>query len=233
MPKNSQVFFSPMSLFQNISDGAVQASKNRKVVTFVIVLALVYLIRQEIRKKVQANEYDALATSQNAQLAYQIRQACNPYGSVLGYSLIDTDGTDEQRLFVIASQITDWKGVQDSYFRLYNETLVSRLENELQEDFQKFIESIPKNPTTTGGTGTGSPVTNYLGYKVWTRVEMNIYEKDTPTKIAKTLQANKIIGDWAGEQLVNGVAYVIVRNDFLWWTDYYLAKKSNVKFVKP
>jgi hypothetical protein len=222
-----------MSLFQNISDGAVKASQNRKLITIVLVLVLVFLIRKEIRKQVQANEYDALANSLNAQLAFQIRQACNPGGSVLGYSLIDVDGSEEQKLFVVASQISDWTGVQDSYFRLYGESLVKRLENELGTDFQKFIETIPKaGSTTQPGTNPGTPPTNYLGYVVVSLASMNLYYKDSPTKIAKTVAGGKNLGEWAGEQLINGVPYVIIRTDLLWWTDYYLARKSDVKLVK-
>lgn len=223
-----------MELFKSISDGAVRASKNRKVITIFLVLLLVYLIRKEIRKTLQANEYNALSTSLNAQLAYQIRQACNPYGSAFGISLIDADGTEEEKLFVVASQITDWVGVQDSYFRLYNEKLVPRLENELQGDFQKFVDTIPKaGSTTQPGTNTGTPPTNYLGYLVVSLAAMNLYYKDAPAKIAKTVQGGKNIGEWAGEQVINGVPYIIVRSDLLWWTDYYLARKADVKLVKP
>ncbi|WP_428658150.1 hypothetical protein [Runella sp.] len=219
-----------MSLFQTISDGAVKASKSRKVITILLILLIVWLIRKEIRKVVQKSEYDALGTSANAQIAYKIRQACNPYGSVLGVSVIDGDGTDETTLFALAPLIYDWKGVQDSYFRLYNEQLVARLENELGTDLSRFLELMPKAGTVP--TTPTDPI-YYLGYNVRSKVALSTYKLDNPAQVSKTVSANVSLGQWAGEKTINNIVYVIIRRDVFWWTDFELVKKTDVTITKP
>lgn len=218
-----------MSLFQSFTDKAKEATKNRKFLVLLLVIVLIYVIRRELRRQIQDKEYGQLASNPVAQLAYRIRQACNPWGEFGGISAIDFDGTDEQALYLIATEIQDWTGVQDSYFNLYGERLVNRLESELGNDFVQFLNLIPKAGSVPNTTNT----LNYYGYKVKGKVNINLLDIATLQPIAGGgYPANTYIGTHGGEVSINGVTYVIVVRAGVFTTFKNLAFKSQLSFYK-
>lgn len=218
-----------MSVLKSLGNKAKEATKNRKVITWALVVVVIYIIRRELRKQIQEKAYDSLGSDANAQLAYRIRQACNPWGEFGGMSAIDIDGTDEQSLYMVATEIGDWQAVQNAYFNMYNESLIKRLENELGEDFVKFLNLIPKAGSVPNTTNT----LNYYGYKVKGKVNINLLDIATLQPIAGGgYPANTYIGTHGGEVSINGVTYVIVVRAGVFTTFKNLAFKSQLSFYK-
>ncbi len=218
-----------MSVFKSLANKSKEVAKNRTFLTWALVFVVVYLIRRELRKQVQNKEYDSLGTNEHAQLAYRIRQACNPWGEFGGVSAIDFDGTEEQDLYIIATEVRNWQAVQDSYFNLYGERLINRLENELGDSFVQFLNLIPKSGTTPAG----QTAANYYGYKVYGKVQINLLDISTLKPVAGGgYPANTYIGTHGGEVLINNVTYVIVIRSGLFVTFKNLAVKSQLYFQK-
>ncbi len=206
----------------------------RQVYIFAAVLVLVLLLSNAIRKWQQQQAYEKVADDPDAQLAFQIRQACNPGGtlSALGWNLIDVDGTDEEALFSIASQIKNLNRVRTFYKDLYKEELLDRLGAELSQDDVKRWFALANN------SGTGGPPPKPISGKslVYAKTTVTMYDASDSRKVVKTYSAGAKLGIYEKEVAITskGVKriYVQVIYDKGWiWDSKGLVRKDLVKIV--
>lgn len=100
-----------------------------------------YFLGKYILEKIRENQAsDEFGDNPNIQVAVALRNAFNPWGMSI---FINVDGTLEERLYDIARTVSDWKNVSKEYRKLYNETLLERLQKEFNSaELQKFTAFI-------------------------------------------------------------------------------------------
>ena len=86
------------------------------------------VLGNHIIKKVKKNQTEKRFDEDPVQQATLLHSAMNPSGVSW---MINIDGTSNDTLFTIASQITDFNKVAKEYKNLYAESLIERLEKEL------------------------------------------------------------------------------------------------------
>ncbi|MFN8349422.1 MAG: hypothetical protein U0X91_30755 [Spirosomataceae bacterium] len=175
-----------------------------------VVVVVVFLIVRIIRAVQKANEYNNVANDPAARIAFLIRQACNPWGSIGGISAIDIDGTDETELFALATQIKDLNAVRTSYKKQFAEELLDRLAAEMsRESLDRFL-LLAGNPNATA-----TPVANKsLAYAKQTAP---MYDASNSTKVVKTLQNGDLAGTYLREfdvKHTNGQTYRYIEVDY-------------------
>ncbi len=203
----------------------------RQVYIFAAVLVLVLLLSMAIRKWQQQQAYDQIGNDADAQLAYKIRQACNPAGSFLGANLIDIDGTDEEALFAAAAQVQNLNKVRTAYRKLYNEELLDRLAAELeQQDVTRWL-------ALAGGTGAPPPTPIVGKSLVYARTTAIMYDASDSRKVVKTLIQGEQAGTYQGERNIkhtNGQTYRYVEvsyTAYLFLTFRAFVRKDFVKIA--
>lgn len=207
----------------------------REILIFVFVVVMVYLLSRAIKEFQRQKAYDAIAGDANAQLAFLIRQACNPQGSLLGISLIDVDGTNEDKLFALAVQIKDLNAVRSAYQKQFDEELLDRLRDELQGDFEKWMALINSN----AGGANPVPVDPKKPRYVQAATIAKVLNYDDSRKVEKTYQAGQTIGRYLSERDFkhsDGKTYRYIVTTYKYgWFDLFEAKgyvlKSNVRIT--
>lgn len=194
-----------------------------------VVVVVVFLIVRVVRAIQKAKEYSNVSADPNARFAYLIRQACNPWGAIAGISAIDIDGTDEEELFALATQIKDLNAVRTSYKKLYNEELLDRLAAELdQADVQRWL-NLAGNPNTPVKPISGKSL-------VFATQTVTMYDAEDSRKVVKNYQSGDKIGTYEKELAITskGVKYIYVQ--VIWDKGFFrdakgLVRKDFVKFA--
>lgn len=195
-----------------------------------VVVVTVFLLLRIIHAIQKAKEYDKVSNDANARLAFLIRQACNPWGSIAGLSTIDIDGTDDEELFALAAQIKDLNAVRSSYKKQFAEELLDRLSAELdRQDLDRWLN-------LAGNTATvAKPIPNKS--LVFAKQAVTMYDADDSRKVVKTYQSGDKIGIYETELTIrhsNGSTYTYVR--VIWdkgwiWDSKGLVRKDFVKIA--
>jgi hypothetical protein len=193
------------------------AFSRRDVIVFVSVVVMVYLLSLAIRKFQKQVAYDQIGTDPAAQIAFLIRQACNPAGSILGIPAIDGDGTDEEALFALAVQIKDLNAVRDAYRKQFAEELLDRLSAELgQDDLNKWLALI------SGGGVNPTPVNPNQPRYVQAITAVNVLDYDNSTKVVASFKNGQTIGKYLSERDITNTKgvktrYVVVEYSYGWF----------------
>lgn len=135
------------------------------------------------------------------QQALLLRSAMNPSGAKW---LIHMDGTNEDAIYSLASQITNFKKVQKAYQNLYGNSLLKDLQKELDtDDFSRFmnivdskIGSFPNSEKSAKGHITNSNSKEYLKGKILLiQKQTKLYRKFTwfPLGSIKTVSPGTFI----------------------------------------
>lgn len=196
-----------------------------------VVVVVVFLIVRVVRAIQKANEYNNLANDPNAQIAFELHAAFNPWGDILGVNVIAVDGTDEEAAFALATKIKDLNAVRASYKRLYNEELLERVATEFQNDrpsLERWL-ALAGNPNT--------PITPIPNKSlVYAKQTVTMYDADDSRKVVKTYQSGDKIGTYEKELAITskGVKYIYVQ--VIWdkgwfWDSKGLVRKDFVKFA--
>lgn len=149
-------------------------------------LGVSYLVAKRIIKNIKKKSTERKFT-QESQQALLLRSAINPSGASW---LIWMDGTKEEEIYNIAAQITNFKKVQQDYENLYNRSLVTDLQKELDTDeYTKFMNIINsggiQNSNVEGGTNgntysqTGTNDVSVQGKVILIEKGTKIYESFT------------------------------------------------------
>lgn len=163
----------------------------KQIITFFAVVVMVYFLSVAVKRFQKQVAYDAIAGNEPARLAFLVRQACNPGGSILGISAIDIDGTDTETLFSIATQIKDLNAVRDSYQKQFSEELYDRLSAELSRDDLERWLNLAGNPNT--------PIQPVMGKSlVYATNTATVYDYDDSRVVLKTLKAGELAGTYEG-----------------------------------
>lgn len=190
--------------------------KNTAIIIGLVVI-VVFLITRITRAVQKSKEYDNLANDANAQIAFQLHAAFNPWGSpIFGISAIDWDGTDEGAAFALAAQIKDLNAVRASYKRLYNEELLERVATEFQND-QPSLErwmALAGNSTTLTSPVAGKSL-------VYAKQTAPMYDAENSAKVVKTLKTGELAGTYVRQfarKHSNGQAYQYIEVTYTdWW----------------
>lgn len=120
----------------------------KKVVWGIFGAIVVFFTGRFIVKRIKRNQaLKRLANSPEVQQAALIRGALNPSGASW---LMWTDGTLENKLFSVASQITDINKVAKAYNSLYGSNMLIDIQNELQSgEYTRFLNAINKKSDYT------------------------------------------------------------------------------------
>ncbi|AYQ31975.1 hypothetical protein [Runella sp. SP2] len=203
--------------------------KNTAIIVGVVVV-VAFLIVRIVRAVQKANEYNNVANDPAARLAFLIRQACNPWGSIGGISAIDIDGTDETELFALATQVKDLNAVRTSYKKQFSEELLDRLAAELSR------ESLDRWLNLAGGSNaTPAPIANKS--LVYAKQAAPMYDATDSTKVVKTLQNGELAGTYVrqlGVRHSNGQTYQYIEVTYTdWWVLTFKAwiRKDFVKIA--
>lgn len=208
----------------------------REILIFVFVVVMVYLLSRAIKEFQRQKAYDAIAGDANAQLAFLIRQACNPQGSLLGISLIDVDGTNEDKLFALAVQIKDLNAVRSAYQKQFGEELLDRLNEELNgEELEKWLALVNSN----AGGANPIPVDPKKPRYVQAATTVNVLNYNDSRKVERSYKAGQTIGRYLSERDFkhsDGKTYRYVVTTYKYgWFDLFEAKgyvlKTNVRIT--
>ncbi|WP_428658956.1 hypothetical protein [Runella sp.] len=196
----------------------------RDVLIFAFVVIMVYMLSRAIRLYQRQKAYDAIAGDANAQIAFLIRQACNPKGALLGFPLIDVDGTDEEKLFALAVQIKDLNAVRNAYQKQFGEELLDRLRDELQGDFEKWMSLVNSN----GGGTNPIPVDPDKPRYVQAATNVNVLNYNDSSKVERSYTAGQTVGRYLSERDFKHsdgkmYRYVVVTYKYGWF-DLFEAK---------
>lgn len=204
-----------------------ETGRTNQVWIILIICVLGYVLYRgwgKTQKEVYSDNIGKDAESQQAQL---LRQAFNPSGNSW---LMALDGTDEESVFSVATQIKDYGKVADAYRVLYGADLSSDLAEELNRaDLTKFWDIVykrtstgttptPTNTTPTGSypgqptpTTPGAPVRGQLlenlAWKkktIFATATVNVRDYNNPNRIVKQVKKGAMIGTyWATADYTN------------------------------
>ena len=123
-----------------------------------VAIGAAFFIGRKIYKETRKNRSEKRFTPEGQQ-ALLLRSAMNPWGvSWLRWM----DGTEEENIYNVAAQITNFKKVAKEYQSLFNRPLVQDLQKELKtEEYEKFMAIVNNNGLPTydppaQGTGKGN-----------------------------------------------------------------------------
>lgn len=203
----------------------------KEVLIFVFVVVMVYLLSRGIKQFQKQLAYDAISGDEPARLAFLIRQACNPAGTILGISAIDFDGTDTETLLSLATQIKDLNAVRDAYRKQFSEELYDRLAAELtREDLDRWL-NLAGNPNT--------PVQPIVGKSLVYAVSgTSVFDYDDSRVVAKNVKAGELVGTYEGYRDLkasNSTTYtryaIVSFSKYLFFTAKGYVNMSLVKFA--
>ena len=105
----------------------------------VLGLGVSYFVGRKIIRNIRKTRTERKFTTESQQ-ALLLRSALNPSGASW---LIWMDGTKEEAIYNVAAQITNFRKVQQDYQNLYNSSLITDLQKELDtDDYTKFMNII-------------------------------------------------------------------------------------------
>lgn len=191
---------------------------------------LVLYFGNKLIQKVKFNEVSKkLGDDINVQQAVALRNAINPSGIEW---MRQYDGTNEDAIFQIAAQITDFEKVSKAYYQLFfQRSLTNDLQSELSaEDFQKFLNLI-------NNKGQTNVVNNQIKEKyIYTSSAVTI--RKTPVKddgnwwnayqldnVVKNVNAGVILG------LATGNVFYDTENDVR-FAEFKAKLKGETNFAK-
>lgn len=122
---------------------AAQSETGKKALKYAGYSALVlagFVAVRGIVRKAQKNNTERKIEAPEVQAAVKLRAAFQPWGADWSG---DMDGTDEEAVLNALRSVSSFKSVADSYKKLYNESLVERLQKELDgEELQEAFQII-------------------------------------------------------------------------------------------
>ncbi len=194
--------------------------------TLIILIGLFVLflfIKDELAKSSQFNNENKILDDPNYNLASQLRGAFN----ISFFSEWFTT-YDETKIFEIASQITDWNGVQKAYYALYSETLISRLQNEFKDSPEKLNLFYAKVTANKNNTNPVIPKAGALkvGGKVTAINATSAFDFTDSRIVLRNYKASEEVGKYLGDfnKTIKGVTYAVV--EIPWYI--ILSKKALV-----
>lgn len=170
------------------------------------------IVSNLIKNHQQRNTADGADKSPATRQAMGLRSAMNPSGMSW---LMWTDGTNEDAIDELASQIVDLNAVSVAYRRLYNSELTQDLQKELSTNhFNEFLTRISNNRINQSSSSPGSSSGAYTAPMRMIVAKKNVfvrtspdasyhgawYEKFETKNIYKTSKAGEFIGYATGKQ---------------------------------
>ena len=162
--------------------------KGKAITVGVLALGIgaAFFVGRKVYRNIREKRTERKFTEESQQ-ALLLRSAINPSGASW---LIWMDGTKEEAIFNIASQIINFRKVQQDYQNLYNHSLVKDLQKELKTDeYNKFMNIINsgsiQDSNVEGDTSystyspTGTSQNDIQGKVILIEKTTRIYEKFT------------------------------------------------------
>ena len=116
--------------------------------------------------------------SPEVQQAMLLRMAMNPSGVSW---MMSFDTTRVDKVLEIASSITDLDQVAKAYRDLYQDSLLTDLQNELSTvDYQKFITLVSSNPKKQQSSNTSAPPVQFAKPQVLIVAKKEVFIRSTP-----------------------------------------------------
>ena len=181
------------------------------------------ILQPQIKKFRKKNEEGEVVLDENKRQATVLYNAMNPSGVRW---MRNMDATDEEMLYEAARKITDWKEVQNSYFNLYNRSLLSDLEKEVSpKELKVFYTLLSNNPNGKNNNGS-SDKNPYTKKGMLIVASKDIRLRSTPdssvsaysfnTNILGVAKAYEFLGWATGNWRIDneGVKYLEVRINF-------------------
>lgn len=116
-------------------------------------LGITFLVGRRIVRNIRKKNSERKFTGE-AQQAILIRSSINPSGVSW---MMWMDGTKEEAIYKIASQVTNFRKVQQEYQNLFNSSLVGDLEKELSTDEYARFMNIINTSGSQGQVSDGNP----------------------------------------------------------------------------
>ncbi len=201
-------------------DNQYNQKPNYTIIILVFLLLLFFLVKSELAKSSTYNNEQKILEDENYNLASQLHSAFN-------ISFISQWITtfDEKAIFDIASKVKDFKALQEAYYALYSETLISRLEKTFVDDPKKvnlFYAQIKANSGGTSSNGSVLPVagTLKLNGTVTALKTLDALDYTNSTQVLKRFNAAEDVGKYLGDYptLIKGVRYAVVEISVNWYT---------------
>lgn len=176
-----------------------------------------YKLVRYIKDAREQKESRELLTDINKVLATRIYNALNP-------NILKKGWVDQEALYAIAQQITNWQVVSDSYKTTYSRNLTKDLQDALDADELELFLSMAKRATDSEDKRVGGFVpTRYGKYKFYgltKRGNVTFKKGDTLTANA-TFNVTPSINDWptgkpqklSGKYTLNQIAQVTLDKD--------------------
>lgn len=184
-------------------------TKPNYTVIIVLGLLLLYLlIKDELAQSAQINNENKIIEDPNYNLASQLRSAFN-------ISIISDWITtyDEDMIFDVAGKITDWQGVQQAYYKLYSETLISRLGKVFKDSPQKlnlFYSKVSGTKNTNPLIPKGGNLK--LGAQTTSINPTTAFDLEDSRIVLRTYSAGKEVGKYLGDfnKQIKGITYAVI-----------------------
>lgn len=198
-----------------------QNKPNYTLIILVVVLLIYFLIKAELAHSSTTNNENKILEDENYNLASQLHSAFN-------ISFISTWITtyDEKAIFAIAPKIKDFKAVQEAYYKLYEETLISRLEKTFVDEPQKvnvFYASVKQASGSTSNTGsTVIPQAGVLKLNgsVTALKTLDALDYTNSTIALRRFAGGEDVGTYLGDYptKIKGITYAVVEISVNWYT---------------
>ncbi len=197
-----------------------QNRPNYTIIILFVILLLYFLIRAELAQSATTNNENKILEDENYNLASQLHAAFNI--SFVSTFLLTYD---EKRIFEIAPQIKDFKAVQDAYYKLYEETLISRLQKTFEDQPKKlnlFYASVKASGSTSNSSSTVIPVAGALKLNsgVTAIKQVDALDYTNSTVVLKRFNAGEDVGKYLGDYQtkIKGIVYAVVEISVNWYT---------------
>lgn len=196
---------------------------NYTVIILFALLLLYFMIKAELAKSSALNNENKILDDENYNLASQLHSAFN-------INLLSDYFTtfNEKQLFEIATKIKDFKKVQEAYYALYSETLISRLEKtfvDFPDKLNLFYATVKANANTGTGSSTGNtqiPTAGNLklNAKVSAIKITDAFDYEDSTQVLKRFSTGEEVGTYLGDYFttIKGFKYAVVEISVHWYT---------------
>jgi len=193
---------------------------NYTIIILFALLLLYFMIKAELAKSQALNNENKILDDENFNLASQLHSAFN-------INLLSDYFTtyNEKQLFAIANKITDFKKVQEAYYSLYSETLISRLEKTFVDEPDKlnlFYAQIKANNGSISSKNSQIPTAGNLSLNATVSAikVIDALDYEDSTKVLRRFNAGEQVGKYLGDyfKVIKGVKYAVVEISVHWYT---------------
>lgn len=205
---------------------------NYTIIILFVLLLLYFMIKAELAKSSAMNNENKILDDANFNIASQLHSAFN-------INLLSDYFTtyNEKQLFAIANKITDFKKVQEAYYSLYSETLISRLEKTFVDEPDKLNLFYAQVKANAGGTVSGNnqiPTAGNLSLNATVSAikVIDALDYEDSTKVLRRYNAGEQVGKFLGDyfKTIKGLKYAVVEISVHWYSPNKkaLVLKSNL-----